>query len=76
MPVGPYALDHKDMPVVVAPSPDPSAVKAGNLGRHVGRRRLDIELVRQGDDGLRIDSDRLSLSDVHRTQEYHRNYRQ
>src|SRR3954464_7931328 len=76
VPVGPYALDHEDMPVVVAPSPDPRAMKTGNLGRHVGRRDLDIELVRQGDDRLRIDSYRLGLSDVHRTHEYHRNYRQ
>ena len=56
MPVGPYALDHEDMPVVVAPGPDPRAVKAGNLGRHIRRRHFDVELVRKRYDGLRIDS--------------------
>ena len=51
MPVSPDALDHEDMPVVV-PGPDPRALKAGDLGRHVGRRRLHVEPVRQRDDGL------------------------
>ena len=39
-PVGLYALDHQDSPDVVAPSSDPRAVKARDLGRHVGRRCL------------------------------------
>ncbi len=55
MPVGRDALDYENMSVVL-PGSDPRALKAGNLGRHVGRRHLHIELVRQRDYGLRIDS--------------------
>jgi hypothetical protein len=70
MPIGFDALDHEDMPVVV-PGPDPCALKAGNVGRHIWLRHLHVKLVRQRNDGLRIDSCRLGLSVVHPTHGYH-----
>src|SRR5260370_14866512 len=75
MPIGRDAIDHENMSVVV-PGSDPCALKAGNLGRHVRRRHLHIELVRQWDDRFRIDGERLGLNVVRPTHEYHPNYHQ
>jgi hypothetical protein len=71
-PVGLHALDHDYIPDALAEAPDPRAVKTRNLGRHVGRRHLDVELVRQRDDGLGIDRQGLCLRVVHRNQEQDR----
>jgi hypothetical protein len=75
MPIGFDALDHEDMPIAV-PGPDPCALKAGNVGRHIRLRHLHVKLVRQRNDGLRIDSCRLGFSVVHPTHGYHHNYHQ
>ena len=62
MPVGSDALDHEDVPVVL-PGPDPGTLKACDLKWHCGRRRLQIELVRQRYYRFRINGERrLSLS--------------
>jgi hypothetical protein len=75
MPIGRDALDHENMSIVV-PGSDPRALKAGNLGRHVGCRGLHVELVRQRDDRLRIDGKWLGLSVGQPTHENHHNYHQ
>ena len=51
------ALDHEDMPVVM-PGPNPCALKACDLGRHISAGRLHVERIRQRNDRLRIDCER------------------
>src|SRR3984885_1363812 len=53
------------------PSPNPRALKAGDLGRHVRTRRLHVERIRQRNDGLWIDGERLGASTAHDHHEDH-----